>query len=262
MATPARRVTGEAPARGPCSRLAVLGLVVAATAPLWLLVSEGLAALAFVGPFVALPLLVAVAVWRVGRWTRVLGGLAGLALLVTAAPAIPEVVGHPDSFFDFFPLVSAAVGGLLAVGASIAPAGRAPGGNRRLHATPGEAKVAVGTLAALVVLGAVSGALTLSGRSTVDAAQRLGAVPVAMDDFEFVPADLTAAAGRPTRFVLRNDDLALHTFTVPELGLDVIVKPGREELVELPASRAGVYELICRPHTQDGEGMVGVLTVE
>lgn len=122
--------------------------------------------------------------------------------------------------------------------------------------------VAATALAGLVVLGAVSGGLMLAGRSTVDAAQRLGAVPIVMDDFEFVPAHLTVDAGRPTRFLLRNDDLALHTFTVPELGVDVIVKPGREELVEVPAQPPGVYRLICRPHTQDGEGMVGTLTME
>lgn len=248
--------------RPPYRGVVVLGLVVAGTAPLWILVPEGLAGAPFIAPFVAVPLLCAGAVRWFGSWARTVGLLAGLALLAVAAPFGAEVLGHPDSFFDFFPVASMLVGAVLAVGGSLASAlpwrrardGRARGGRLR--------GVAAATVAVLVTLASVSAVLTFTGRHTVSAIDRFGAEPVALVDFAFEPVDLTVPAGRPARFVVRNDDLALHTFTIDELGVDAVVKPGRESLVEFTPERAGTHLLYCRPHTQDGQGMVATLTVE
>ncbi|HVM15635.1 MAG TPA: cupredoxin domain-containing protein [Egibacteraceae bacterium] len=268
MAAPSAGVEAPAVQPDPSARprIAVLGLVVAGTAPLWILAPEGVEAVSFVAPFVAVPLIVAAALWRFGGRAWLAGVVAGLGLLAAAAPLAPGALAHPDSFFDFFPLASLLFGAALAVGGSVASAlqrrrGLAPdGGSARW--SPTERAVTVGSAVALLALGGVSGVLTVTGQHAVSALDRFAAEPVTMVGFEFEPDELTVPADREARFVVSNADLALHTFTVDELGVDVIVKPRSEGLVEFTPERPGVYLLYCRPHTQDGQGMVATLTVE
>ena len=241
---------------------AVVGLLVAASAPLWILVPEGLDAVPLLAPFLLVPLAVAVAVWRDVAWSRPLGFVTGLGLLAAVAPQAVEGLSHPDSFFDFFPVASMIVGALLAaVGSVLSARLRWRGGPVR-HLRGGERAVVVTSTVLLLVLGVGSGVLTAAGQHTVSAVQRYATEPVTMAGFEFVPATLRADAGSLVRYVVRNDDLALHTVTIDELGVDVVVKPRSEALVEFSAGKPGVYTLYCRPHTQDGQGMVATFTVE
>lgn len=266
MAGPTARV--EAPAelegRSGSVRIPVLGLAIAGTAPLWILAPEGLGAGAFLAPFVIVPLLVAAALWHVGPRAALAGVVAGFGLLAAAALLAPDALAHPDSFFDFFPLASMLFGAALTVVGSAASAMRHRGATVRVGGgwTPAERAMAVASVAALFVLGGVSAVLTVTGQHTVSALDRFAAQSVAMVGFEFAPAALTVRAGEEAHFVVRNDDLALHTFTVDELAVDVIVKPRREALLRFTPEDPGVYQLYCRPHTQDGHGMVATLTVE
>ena len=56
-------------------------------------------------------------------------------------------------------------------------------------------------------------------------------------------------AGKPVKFVIRNRDLTVHTFTIKELGIDVKVLPGSEELIELSSPPAGTYVYLCTSGT-------------
>lgn len=246
----------------PGSTAAVVGLLVAASAPLWILVPEGFGAVALLAPFLLVPLAVAVAVWRDVAWSRPLGLVTALGLLAAVAPQAVEGLSHPDSFFDFFPVASVIVGAVLAaVGSALSARLRWRGGPvRRL--VGGERAVVASSTVLLLVAGVASGTLTAAGHHTVSAVERYATETVTMAGFEFVPATLRAEAGELVRYVVRNDDLALHTLTIDELGVDVVVKPRREALVEFPAGDPGAYTLYCRPHTQDGQGMVATFTVE
>lgn len=266
MAGPMARV--EAPAehegRSGSVRIPVLGLAIAGTAPLWILAPEGLGAGSFLAPFVTVPLLVAAALCYVGPRAALAGVVAGFGLLAVAALLAPDALAHPDSFFDFFPLASMLVGAALTVVGSAVSAMRHRGATERVDAgwTVAERAVALASVVALLVLGSVSAVLTVRGQHTVSALDRFAAEPVAMVGFEFAPAALTVRMGEEARFVVRNEDLALHTFTVDQLDVDLIVKPRREALVRFTPEHPGVYQLYCRPHTQDGHGMVATLTVE
>ena len=79
---------------------------------------------------------------------------------------------------------------------------------------------------------------------------------VAMEDFRFVPADITVAAG--AELELDNEGEAPHTFTVQGQEIDVQVAAGENgsATINLPA---GDYEVICRFH--QGQGMVATMTV-
>lgn len=247
--------------RTPYTRVAVLGLVVAGTAPLWVLVPEGLEAVPFIAPLVVVPLVAAAALWRRRRWARVLGVVSGVAVLGVGATGAADAAGHPDSFFDFYPLVSMLVGGALGAGGSAVSWWRLRTGGR--GGARGERSVLAGAGSMLVALAVVSAVLTATGKHTVSAVDRFDADPVVFTDFEFEPAAFAVPAGRRARFVVRNDDLALHTFTIDELGIDAVVKPGDEVLVEFTPEEPGTYLLYCRPHTYtETEGMVATFAVE
>ena len=116
--------------------------------------------------------------------------------------------------------------------------------------------VAVGLAVALM---AASGAAHLAGIESVGAAEKFGAVPLAMKGTRFEPVDLRAPAGEPLRLAIRNSDLVAHRFVVEPLGVDLAFIPGTERIVELPAMDTGTYIYVC---TVDGhEEMAGFILV-
>jgi plastocyanin len=66
-----------------------------------------------------------------------------------------------------------------------------------------------------------------------------------MRDSAFEPAQPTVPAGKPAKFVIKNRDLTVHTYTIEALGIDVNVLPGSEELTELSSLTAGTYVYSC-----------------
>ena len=79
---------------------------------------------------------------------------------------------------------------------------------------------------------------------------------VALEDFQFVPAEFSVTAG--TDLELDNEGEAPHTFTVQGQQVDVEVAAGENgsATINLPA---GDYEVICRFH--EGQGMVATMIV-
>ena len=70
-----------------------------------------------------------------------------------------------------------------------------------------------------------------------------------MKNSTFTPAQLEIPAGKPARFVIKNRDLTVHTFTIEKLGIDVKVLPGSEKLIELSSPPAGTYVYTCTSGT-------------
>lgn len=245
------------------TRTATIGLLACALAATVVLGAEGLGAIAFMGPFIAIPLVGAGLVWRFGTWAKVVGIVLGGFLLSQVVPALPEAIGHPNSFFDFVPLVMFTTGALLAVGGGIAAVVKRS--DLRAEATPLERNIRWALIAIIGLLVVGSGAATMLGRTTVDAAARAGAVESTISGFEYqLPASITA--GEPTSFVVSNDDRVLHTFTIDGTSVDMTITPGSEALVEVPALEPGTYTVYCHPHTgraDDGtlEGMTAELIV-
>lgn len=245
-------------ARARWTRLAALGLLMAALGPLMMLVA-GFAWGLEIGdelPFFAITAGVALfgafLVWRFGGWVKLLGALAGLAtgmgLFWTAFG-----LATPGSFFDFVPGVLVVPGVLLAIVSSIA----AFVAHRRNHlsatAVAGERGWIRAVLAVVAALAVVSGILTATSRKTV-ADATAAALTVRQSDFEFDQPEYRVTGG--SQVLVRNDDPFLHTFTVDALGIDRALTPGSEILVTIPA-RTGTYILYCRPHTGDPDSPSG-----
>jgi plastocyanin len=169
-------------------------------------------------------------------------------------------VRHPESFFDFVPSIVSFAGTLAVIASGAVAFRETRRGEVRLAARPAEQTVVGAVVFGLVALTIVSGALTISGRDTVSAEAKAGAISVKMRKTKFSPDQLDVAPGQALRVVADNNDQFLHTFTMDELDVDVTVRPGSEKLIELPALAAGDYDYVC---TITGhESMKGTIQVK
>ncbi len=79
------------------------------------------------------------------------------------------------------------------------------------------------------------------------------------EDVSFSHTGLAARSGEVT-VALANEDLFWHTFTIQELGVDLLVPVGAVRTVTFDAP-AGTYEFICRIPGHPEAGMKGTLTI-
>lgn len=263
--------TTAGPARW--TRMAGLGLLMAALAPLLMFLAGLLWGLDFEGDAVfflvtaAVPLVGGFIVLRFGHtiWAKIVGivcaVLVGMALFWTAFG-----LAFPGSFFDFLPGLLVIPGAIIALVGCIAALVANSRGKAAEAPADGERKTVRTVLAVVGVLALVSAVLTFTGKSSVDDAEAADAETVTLSDFEFDADSYNFAPG--TTILVRNDDPFAHTFTVEELDIDEALTPGKEILVEIPGdAEAGDYTLFCQPHTSDPkdpqeDDMAADLTIE
>ncbi|MGE5594692.1 MAG: cupredoxin domain-containing protein [Hyphomicrobiales bacterium] len=221
----------------------------------FVLSGEPLLSLFVAGPIVVLPVVAAAVATRFRHKGHIAGIAVGLAAIAVPGPAVTEMFDHPDSFFDFVPVLCAVAGGLLMAGTSIASLSR--------HTIPSGYAGALSAAILCVVLvgGTASGIATFANREHVSAADRVGATEFRMKGVDFETEALTVKAGQPLKFVVENDDPIVHTFTAKELGVDVTLKAGSGKLVEFTPTVPGTYEIICKISGHEGS-MKTILTVE
>lgn len=246
------------------TRIAVFGLLTVVVGLLVLMAATGFHDAGFVLPFIVVPLLVAALAWRFGTWAKILAAVTGLVLFALNAPFLLPTLASPDIFFEFMTAALYLTGAAMAVAGGVAASLKRR--DLRREATMGERRIRRVALAALVLLGIVSAVASLASRTTVNDTDRAGAIAVTQRDFAFAQANYEMTAGQHAKFVVHNSDPALHTFTVPELGIDADVKPASDVVVELDAPNPGAYTIVCTPHSwrrPDGsyEGMTATLTV-
>jgi plastocyanin len=190
---------------------------------------------------------------RAGPRLRVVG-LIGLGLLsanvaVWMTPGALSNLTHGEGFLETaLPSALAVVALTTLVAAAAAIRGRASGSG-----------TGVRTAAAVALVGLIAslGASAVGAGSAARA--QSGDIEVVTEHVKFLPTELTAGSGRIGVF-LENRDLFWHTFTVPELDVNLNVPVGAERRIEFDAP-SGTYEFVCKipGHTQ--AGMKGTLTV-
>ncbi|MGH2694191.1 MAG: cupredoxin domain-containing protein [Actinomycetota bacterium] len=242
---------GRDGARARWTRLAALGLILAALGPLLMLgagIAWGLDDVPFFGISGFVALVGAYLVWRFGLWSKIVGIV--VALLVAMALFWTAFgLATPSSFFDFVPGVLVIPGALLAIASCVGAIVAHRRGHLSRSAAGGERAAIRIAVAVVVVLMLLSGVLTAVGRETVDGVAGAD-VTVELSDFEFDRDEYSLAGG--TTVLVKNSDPFLHTFTIDALDIDVQLGPGSEELVEIP-DEPGSYILYCVPHTSEPE---------
>lgn len=268
MATATAAGTAARPARPVYTRIGVLGLALVAGTGLLLIIVALATGEAGDGLVFAVPAAIAAGAavlgWRYGTWSKVVGlvlsvlfGLAGF--FFAFGPA------YPASILDFVPGLALPLGVVLGISGNAAAIVQGRRGHREAAPTRGERAVVTSVLAALALAAVVSGALTVVSRSTVDPASTAGAAEVRMQDFEFSPA--TMALDADGRLYVHNADPFVHDLVVEELGVDVTLMPGSEEVVALAGATPGTYTVYCTLHADTGvadpeqAGMAATLTV-
>jgi plastocyanin len=203
------------------------------------------------------PLVVFVILFCVGAaLLRRQGRFGVILLLVVAAlfvllnlPFLVPALGEPASWFDFVTAVIGFVGALVVVISAVAELRRAqPRGARTLGLT------GIG-----IAVGAV--VIALVARLGVEESEaRSGDISVVAQDNAFQRQEIEADPGRVAIFVDNKDELALHTFTIDELDVNLAVPGGTAGRVTFDAE-PGEYEFYCVPH-EGLEEMRGTLVVQ
>ena len=199
----------------------------------------------FYALFMIPTVVIVVLAWQRPGLTLVAAIWALLMLLMIAAPTIPNTLGNFNSFFDAGLLIPGIVSLVVTGVAGIAGFIQHRRGATRDVSTAGERWVLRATTAMVVGLMAVSGTLHLTSLESVSPDEKAAAIRVDIKNSAFKPAQLTVPAGKLATFVIKNHDLTAHTFTIQELGIDVKVLPGSEELIELSSPPAGTYVYSC-----------------
>ena len=110
-------------------------------------------------------------------------------------------------------------------------------------------------------LASATGAASPAGGSIEPSAGTAGLLVVARD-LSFTPRELTASAGGQVTVELQNSGRLTHNLTVDELGLKLIVSPGKTKSLTIPAPAPGTYTFYCSVSGHRQAGMFGTLTVK
>ena len=77
-------------------------------------------------------------------------------------------------------------------------------------------------------------------------------------EYVYDPAEFTFERGEQVTFVMTSEG-EFHTFTVPDLEIDVHVDAWKTKALTYTFDEPGTFELVCTPH--ETLGMTGVITV-
>lgn len=101
-----------------------------------------------------------------------------------------------------------------------------------------------------------SAATTAQAATSTTVAEQVG---ITLRDNFFMPKDVTATASAPS-ILLTNKGGVLHNFSVPQLGVDQDVQPGKTVVVTVKLPASGTLDFFCKYH-KDESGMAGTLKV-
>lgn len=110
------------------------------------------------------------------------------------------------------------------------------------------------------VPGVSSGAvLSSTGSAAVDPAARI--VEMSVENWKFTPDTVTAKKGE--KLVIRLKGVSgIHSFAVPDLGINQRVEVGETINVTIPTDKAGTFDFLCSVPCGEGhEGMIGTIII-
>lgn len=102
---------------------------------------------------------------------------------------------------------------------------------------------------------------TSSTATTPDETSQVRIVEVAVDDWSFSPAALVAEKGEKLIVRVVGKE-GVHSFAIPDLGINARIEPGQTVDVEIPTDKAGTFAFRCMvPCGAGHRDMKGTLVV-
>jgi plastocyanin len=102
----------------------------------------------------------------------------------------------------------------------------------------------------------LEGKVTNKGEKSV----KKGKITIEADDFYFKPTFPKAKLGSNVSVKLKNEGKTQHTFTIPSLGVDIVLDAGKSATVDVTLPADGALGFYCRFHgapPSGGDGMQG-----
>lgn len=107
------------------------------------------------------------------------------------------------------------------------------------------------------VLGGPSVAVDESQFST--GADGVVEVPLVIENVQFVPSTIAIPADKPVRLIVdrREDNLCSEQLAIPQLGILQTLTANGQTIIDIPASKAGTYQMTCQMGMMAGSLQVG-----
>ena len=81
-------------------------------------------------------------------------------------------------------------------------------------------------------------------------------------EFSFSPRNIRLSLNKKVRFRITSDDVT-HGFSLPELGIDQVIEPGKETVIDFQPTKKGTFTLLCSVACGVGHtGMKGSIIIE
>ena len=135
----------------------------------------------------------------------------------------------------------------------------------------------LGLLLAIVAIGGV--AVVLSGKARdeglvngrngavsvtenrSDSNQQVREIRVTARQWEFDPNPIKVKLGEKVRLIVKSEDVT-HGMAIPEFGINEVLPPGKEVVIEFQATKKGTFPFFCSVACGEGHaGMRGSLVV-
>ncbi|MFO0702791.1 MAG: cupredoxin domain-containing protein [Candidatus Andersenbacteria bacterium] len=126
---------------------------------------------------------------------------------------------------------------------------------------PRFAKLAAVSVAAAAVL-LLAGCGEQTNTAGNSASGQSDAVSVSLSEYKINPATITLVNGRPTAIQVTNTGTTTHTFTSPDLSINVTVAPGKTQTAMVTPSKAGTFEVHCTMPGHQQLGMKASIVVQ
>ncbi len=138
-------------------------------------------------------------------------------------------------------------------------------------------KLSYQLLAIILLAGIITGALVLfkpkeekgttpsvapSEVSSTVQNQEIKEIQVIARQWQFEPSEIRVKRGERVRLRIKSVDVT-HGFSLPAYNINVVLTPGKEEIVEFVADKSGEFEFACSVQCGAGHaGMRGKIIIE
>jgi plastocyanin len=86
-------------------------------------------------------------------------------------------------------------------------------------------------------------------------------IEVMLDEYSFTPEIIEVAVGQEVKLTVTNTGRLAHTFTAPDLGIDLDVAGGKSATTTFTPAEGGEFELTCTSAGHEQLGMTGKIIV-